>query len=81
MQFLQYCLSGYLRDEDCGAVLSPHIFKVGNEIIYDSRVKMNYEDAVRKCSSIGATLVGKDAVDEVRFDDHYIILLMILIIW
>ena len=32
---------------------------------------MNYADAVSKCSDIGSTLVGKDEVDEVRFDDHY----------
>ena len=43
----------------------------GRWMIYHSKTKMNYADAVSKCSDIGATLVGKDAVDEVRFDDYY----------
>ena len=40
---------------------------VGNWRVFSDATRMKYEDAKAKCSSWGASLVGKDAVDAVRY--------------
>ena len=41
--------------------------KIGHWSLLYSPISISYEAAVEKCQNMGATMVDKDSVDEVRF--------------
>ena len=50
---------------------------IGNWKVYYPSKCMKYTDAKAKCSSLGATLVGEDALDTVRFLCHFVALTLV----